>query len=95
MMEVFAGNGENVKTKESRKNSVDSDDDFNPEYFGLIHDPGVMRFDVIDYEDMGTDNERTFKSNPIFCKFLFFERIFYIRKLRYSLSLSDINISCL
>ena len=28
---------------------IDSEDDFHPELFGLLEDPGVVRFDCVDY----------------------------------------------
>ena len=28
---------------------IDSEDDFQPELFGLLEDPGVVRFDCVDY----------------------------------------------
>ena len=62
-------------------------DTFMPEHFGLLHDPGVIRFHSVDYDSEG---EVDTKIDVVVVNKI----LSYSKRLK-SLSLNDLNISCL
>ena len=62
-------------------------DTFMPEHFGLLHDPGVIRFHSVDYDSEGEVNTKI--------DVVVVNKILSYSKRLKSLSLNDLNISCL
>ena len=62
-------------------------DTFMPEHFGLLHDPGVIRFHSVDYDSEGEVNTKL--------DVVVVNKILSYSKRLKSLSLNDLNISCL
>ena len=88
-----------VQKKEEIFNKMDESeiicDNFNPEFFGLLTDPGVIRFDTVDYIDICSSEDEIQNMEqinglklPLICGLL------NSKARKISISLNDINISC-
>ena len=93
---VVQKNGENTDNMDVDEcdNTQVICDNFNPEFFGLLTDPGVIRFDTIDYveccacdEEINVEQLQSLQI-PLICGLL------ASRTRKMSISLNDINISC-
>ena len=76
------------KNDSEDKNEIETvPDTFMPEHFGLLHDPGVIRFHSVDYDSEGEVNTKI--------DVVVVNKILSYSKRLKSLSLNDLNISCL
>ena len=51
ILDIFKNKTNHLKrnTRMSSESEIDPEDDFHPELFGLLDNPGVFRFDDLDY----------------------------------------------